>query len=152
MPIIGPDRGCQINFLPPRPSEVYPLTRLHQLPILENDRVNNLPTDQTFPSPELLLGTVTMAALQRRHFLKTNLSIKFPLSRRVEYGVEHHFIGLLEKVHRPPEYPKTPGLQVAHKVLLGIPFLKKTELIFILHALAKIAALASLLRPYGDDQ
>ena len=28
------------------------------LPILQNDRVNNLPTDQTFPSPKLFLETV----------------------------------------------------------------------------------------------
>src|SRR4030066_1733280 len=68
------------------------------------------------------------------------------------YGVEHHFIGLLEKVHRPPKYPKTLRLQVAVKVLLGIPFFKKREFIFILHTLAKIAAPASLLRPYGADQ
>src|SRR4030042_6098791 len=68
------------------------------------------------------------------------------------YGVEHHFIGLLEKVHRPPKYPKTLRLQVAFKVLLGIPFLKKRKFIFILHTLAKIAAPAPLLRPYGADQ
>ncbi len=73
-------------------------------------------------------------------------------SRRVENGVEYHFIGLLEKVHRPPKYPKTLRLQVALKVLLSIPFLKKTEFIFILHTLAEIAAPASLLRPYGADQ
>src|SRR4030043_2274472 len=68
------------------------------------------------------------------------------------YGVEHHFIGLLEKVHRPPKYPKTLRLQVAVKVLLGIPFFKNREFIFILHTLEKVAALASLLRPYGADQ
>jgi hypothetical protein len=27
-------------------------------------------------------------------------------SRRVENGVEHHFLGLFQKIHRPPEYPK----------------------------------------------
>src|SRR4030042_4417663 len=47
-----------ISFLPSRPSEVYHLTRSHQLPILQNDRVNNLPTDQTFLSPELFIETV----------------------------------------------------------------------------------------------
>jgi len=73
-------------------------------------------------------------------------------SRRVENGVEHHFIGLFEKVHRSPKHPETPWLQVALKVLLGIPLLNKTEFIFILHTLAKVAAPASLLRSYGADQ
>ena len=41
------------------------------------------------------------------------------------YGVEHHFIGLLEKVHGPPKYPKTRRLQVAVKILPGIPFFKR---------------------------
>jgi hypothetical protein len=63
----------------------------------------------------------------------------------VEYGVEHHFIGLLEQVHRSPKYPKTPRLQVALKVLLGIPFLKKPEFIFILDTLTKVAALSNSL-------
>src|SRR4030043_1274653 len=45
-------------FLPPRPSKIYPLTRSHQLPILKDHRVNNLPADQTFPSPKLFLETV----------------------------------------------------------------------------------------------
>jgi hypothetical protein len=67
--------------------------------------------------------------------------------------VEHHYsIGLLEKIHRPPKYPKTIRIQVAVKVLLGIPFFQEREFIFILHTLAKIAAPASLLRPYGADQ
>ena len=66
--------------------------------------------------------------------------------------MEHHSIGLLEKVHRPPKYPKTLRLQVDFKVLLGIPFFQKREFIFILHTLAKIAAPASVLRPYGADQ
>src|SRR4030043_665693 len=47
-------------FLPPCPSGVYHLTRSHQLPILQDHRVNNLPTDQTFPSPELFLETVKL--------------------------------------------------------------------------------------------
>src|SRR4030043_138555 len=51
-------RSCPYLFLSPRPSGVYHLTRSHQLPILQNDRVNNLPTDQTFPSPKLFLETV----------------------------------------------------------------------------------------------
>ena len=67
-------------------------------------------------------------------------------------GVEHHSIRLFEKVHSPPKYPKTTRLQVAFKVLLGIPFFKKGEIIFILHTLAKVASAASLLRPYGTDQ
>jgi hypothetical protein len=49
---------AHINLLPPCPSDVYPLTRSHQLLILQNHRVNNLPADQTFPSPKLLMGTV----------------------------------------------------------------------------------------------
>ena len=72
--------------------------------------------------------------------------------RRVENRMEHHFIGLLEKVHRPTKNPKTLRLQVAIKVFLGIPFLKKTKLILILHTLEKVAPLASLFRPYGADQ
>ncbi len=70
----------------------------------------------------------------------------------MEALVEHHSIGLLEKVHRPPKYPKTIRLQVAFKVLLGIPFFQNREFIFILHTLAKIAAPTSLLRSYGADQ
>jgi len=72
--------------------------------------------------------------------------------RRVENGVEHPFIGLLEKVHRPPDHLKMLRLQVGHKVLLGTPFFKKKESIFILGTLAEVAALASLLHPYGTGQ
>jgi hypothetical protein len=43
-------------------------------------------------------------------------------------------------------------LQVGHKVLLGIPFLKKKESIFILDTLAEVATLASLLHPYGTGE
>jgi len=68
------------------------------------------------------------------------------------YGVEHHFIALLEKVHRPPKYPKTIRLQVAIKLLPGIPFFKNAEFILILHTLEEVASPASLLRPYGADQ
>lgn len=75
-----------------------------------------------------------------------------PPSRRVENSVKHHFIGFFEQVHRPPKYPEPLRLQVAHEVSLGIPFFKKTELIFILHALTKIATPASFLGPYGADQ
>ena len=67
-------------------------------------------------------------------------------------GVEHHFIGLSEKAHPPPEHPKMLRLQVGHKVLLGIPFFKKKESIFILDTLAEVAAPASLLHPYGTGQ
>jgi hypothetical protein len=48
----------QCFFLPSCPSGIYHLTRSHQLPILQNDRVNNLSTDQTFPSPIVFLETV----------------------------------------------------------------------------------------------
>ena len=68
------------------------------------------------------------------------------------YGVERHFIGLLEKGHRPPKHPETLRLQVAVKVLPGIPFCKKTEFIFVLHILAEVAAPASFLGPHGADQ
>jgi len=70
----------------------------------------------------------------------------------MENGVEHHSIRLLQKVHRPPKHPKTLRLQVAFKVLLAVPFFKKREFVFVFHTLAKIAAPASLLRPYGADQ
>jgi hypothetical protein len=66
--------------------------------------------------------------------------------------VEHHSIGLLEKVHRPAKYPESLRLQVDFKVLPGIPFFQQREFIFILHTLAKIASPASLLRPYGADE
>ena len=61
---------------------------------------------------KLLMETVklilkTMAALQRRHFLKSSLFSKSPLFRRVGCGAKHHFIRLFEKVHRPPKHPKT---------------------------------------------
>jgi hypothetical protein len=67
-------------------------------------------------------------------------------------GVEYPFIGLLEKVHRPQEHSVMFRLQVGHKVLLGIPFFKKKESILILDTLAEVAALASLLFPYGTGQ
>jgi hypothetical protein len=41
---------------------------------------------------------------------------------------------------------------VGHKVLQDIPFYEKKELIFILDALTGIAALASLLHPYGTGK
>jgi hypothetical protein len=78
--------------------------------------------------------------------------LNFVHSCRVETRVEHHFIGLLEKVHRPSNYPKTLRLHVALKVLLGIPLFNKREFILIHHIPAKVAAPASLLRPYGADQ
>jgi len=36
---------------------------------------------------------------------------------------------------------------MAHKVLLGVPFLQEEEFIFLLNILAKIASPASLLHP-----
>lgn len=47
-----------LSLMPTCPLAVYPLTRFHQSPILQNDRVNNLSTDQTLPSPKLLIGTI----------------------------------------------------------------------------------------------
>jgi hypothetical protein len=70
----------------------------------------------------------------------------------MENRMEPHSIGLFEKVHRPPKYPKTLRFQVTLKVLPSIPFFNKREFIFIFHILAKVAALASLLCPDGADQ
>ena len=71
-------KGLTYIFLPhPLPSEVYPLTRSHQLAILYNDRVNNLPTDQTFPSPELFLGTVKFVIDHGTPAAKTSLKRQF---------------------------------------------------------------------------
>jgi hypothetical protein len=78
------------------------------------------------------------------------LDLLHPL--RVKNGVEYPFIGLTEKVHRPPEHPKMVRLQVGHQGLMGIPFFKKKESIFILHTLAEVAAPASFLHPYGTGQ
>ena len=41
---------------------------------------------------------------------------------------------------------------MAHKLLPGMPFLKNTKLILILHTLKEVAAPAPLLCPYGADQ
>jgi len=67
-------------------------------------------------------------------------------------GVERPVTGLFEKVHRPPEHLKMLRLQVGPKVLRGIPFLYKTEFIFVLQTLAEVAAPSSLLRSYGTGQ
>jgi len=69
-----------------------------------------------------------------------------------ENGMERHTTGLFEKVQSSPEHPEMLRLQVVSKVLLSIPFSKKAEFIFILHAPAKIAAFTSLLSSYGDNQ
>jgi hypothetical protein len=61
----------QSFFLPPRRSDVYPLARSHQLPVLQNHRVNDLPADQTFPSPKLLMGTVKFVIDHRTPAAKT---------------------------------------------------------------------------------
>ena len=63
--------------------------------------------------------------------------------------MEYHFIRLLEKIHRPPEYLEMVRLQVFLKIHTGIPFLKRREFIFFLNILAKIASPASLLHPCG---
>ena len=90
-----------------------------------------------------------------RIFISLSASIStrnLPHLHRVENGVKHHFAGLSEKGHCPPEYTETPRLQVGHQVLPGLPFFKKKEPVFILGALAEFATTASLLRPYGADQ
>jgi len=74
------------------------------------------------------------------------------ISSRAKNGMERHTIGLLDQVQRSPEHPEMLGLQVALKVLLGVPFSKKAEFVLILHALAKVTTLTAFLRPYGEDQ
>ncbi|MGD0020767.1 MAG: hypothetical protein ABSC54_00545 [Smithellaceae bacterium] len=66
---------------------------------------------------------------------------------RVGTGVEYTFTGLLKKVHRPPDHPEILRLPVGHKALLGIPFFKKKELIFIIDTLAEVVAPTPLLHP-----
>jgi hypothetical protein len=68
------------------------------------------------------------------------------------YFTSATFIGLFEKIHRPPEHPRMLRLQMVQKVLLGIPFLQKKESIFILDTLGEVEALASFFRPYGTAQ
>jgi hypothetical protein len=62
----------------------------------------------------------------------------------VENGVEHHFTGLSKKVHCPVENFVMYRLRMDFEVLKGVPFFKKKEPVFILKALAEVAALASL--------
>jgi len=73
------------------------------------------------------------------------LSLSLFFSRR--YRMDYHFTGLFQEIHRPVKYSKALRLQVAVKLLPGIPFFKKAEFIFILHALVKVAAPASPLFP-----
>jgi hypothetical protein len=63
--------------------------------------------------------------------------------------MEHRFIGLLEKIHRSPDYLKMLRLQVVFKIFLGIPFFKKKESVFILDTPAEVATLTPLLHPCG---
>jgi hypothetical protein len=70
----------------------------------------------------------------------------------MENGVEHHFIGLLEKVHCSTDYLKMLRLQVIFKIFLVIPFFKKKESVFILDTPTEVATLTSLLRPCGKRQ
>lgn len=72
--------------------------------------------------------------------------------RRLGNGVKDHLIGLLEKIHRPPDHLEMLRLQVDRKVLLGIPFFKKKESVFVLDTLAEVATPTSLLQPYGTGQ
>jgi hypothetical protein len=70
----------------------------------------------------------------------------------VEFGVERPLISFCEKIQFPPEHLEMLRLLVFHKVLLGIPFFKKKESIFILGTLAEFTVLASLFNPYGFGQ
>ena len=60
--------------------------------------------------------------------------------------------GSLRRFIAPRSILETPRLQVALKVLPGIPFLKKTEFISILDPFIEVAALAAIFRPYGAHQ
>ena len=84
--------------------------------------------------------------------IKLLVGTALPFSFFSLHTVEYHFIGLLEEVHRPPKYPETLRLQVAIKVLPGLPFFKNTEFVFILHTQVKVAAPASCLGPQRADQ
>ena len=66
--------------------------------------------------------------------------------------MKHPFKGLLEKAHRPAEHFKMLRLQVGSKVLPGIPFFEKKELILVLNTLAEVATPAALFHPYGTGQ
>jgi hypothetical protein len=79
-----------------------------------------------------------------------HLNLRYPLW--MKNSVIRHFIGFLEKIHRPPKHFEMIRLQVDHQFLRRIPFFKKEESIFILNAPAEIATLTSLLRPYGIGQ
>jgi len=58
----------------------------------------------------------------------------------------------LEKVHRSPDYLKMLRLQVVFKIVLGIPFFKKKESVFILDTPTEVATLTSFLHPCGTGQ
>jgi hypothetical protein len=66
--------------------------------------------------------------------------------------MKQNFKGLFKKIRRPPEHLKTLRSHMAFKVLLGIPFLKKQEVVFILDIPAKVTASAAIIRSYGNGQ
>ena len=70
----------------------------------------------------------------------------------MESGMEQNFAGLFEKVGRSPDHFEMIRFHVAFKVLLGIPFFQKQEIIFIGNTRAEIAAAASLIHSYGLGQ
>jgi hypothetical protein len=70
----------------------------------------------------------------------------------MEHSMEHKFAGRFKKVRRSPDHLEMLRLHMAHKVFLGIPFLKKQEIIFIRKILAKVAPLAALIHSYGTDK
>lgn len=74
------------------------------------------------------------------------------LSLRMDNGVERHFIGLFEEVHRSSEHLEIIRLQVGPKVLLRIPFFQKKEPIFVRDTSTEVTAPATLLHPYGTGQ
>ena len=76
----------------------------------------------------------------RAGYLSAGQSTALLFSYHPRYGMDDHFTGLYEKVHRAPKHLKKLRLQMAIKVLSGIPFLKNPEFILIFHALAKVAA------------
>jgi len=92
----------------------------------------------TFLLSELGQTNGTSAAVMPVNKLTAVTALPFSLFRC--YGVDYHFVGLLEKVHRPPKYLEALRLQVAIQVLPGIPFFKNAKFIFIFHTLTKVAA------------
>lgn len=66
--------------------------------------------------------------------------------------MKQNFTGFFKKVRRSPDHLEMLRLHMLIQVFLGIPFLKKQEVFFILQILAKVAPPASLIRSYGTGK